>query len=158
MRYDDTVSANERIPEFIFKEAKLYRYEDNARTVELTAGEIEKYEKSQNNYAKDVSFKAYNNKQELTTEGSCNYIYLDLDSELYELYGNITLYAKEQNTYFYADILRWNAKNEQITSGRSDFVKIKKDDTIIYGSGFSASGVSGTYVFTGSVTGEIETK
>lgn len=158
LKYDENVSVNERIPEFIFKDANLVRYENKERTVELFAEEIEKYENSANNYAKNVDFKAYNDKQELTTEGFCNYIYLNLDSELYELYGNITLYAKDQNTYFYADILRWNAKNEQLTSGRSDFVKIRKDDTVIYGSGFSASGVSRTYSFTGAVTGDIETK
>lgn len=158
LKYDDEVSANERVPEFVFKEAKMFRYENNKRTVELSAAEIEKYENSPQNFAKNVSFKAYNDKQELTTEGSCNYIYINLDEKLYELYGNITLYAKDQNTYFYADILRWNEKNEQLTSGRSDFVKIQKDDTIIYGSGFSASGVSKTFAFTGAVTGDIETK
>ena len=136
----------------------MIRYENKKRTVELSAAEIEKYENSPQNYAKTVGFKAYNDKQELTTEGSCDYIYVNLDEKLYELYGNITLYAKDQNTYFYADILRWNEKNEQLTSGRSDFVKIQKDDTIIYGSGFSASGISKTFSFTGAVTGDIETK
>jgi len=158
LRYEDTVSANERVPEFVFKDAKLVRYENKNRTVELSAAEIEKYENSPQNYAKNVQFKAYNDKQELTTEGSCNYIYLNLDTKLYELYGNITLYAKDQNMYFYADILRWNEQTEQLTSGRSDFVKIQKDDTVIYGSGFSASGISRSYTFTGSVSGDIKTK
>ena len=37
-------------------------------------------------------------------------------------------------------------------------VRIQKDDTVIVGSGFSASGISGRYTFTGMVNGNIVTK
>ena len=36
-------------------------------------------------------------------------------------------------------------------------VKIEKDDTIMRGSGFSASGISKTFSFRGNITGTIET-
>ena len=66
-------------------------------------------------------------------------------------------YNVEEEMRFYANILRWNEKTEQLTSGRSDMVKIEKDDTSIRGSGFSADGVSKQFSFSGNVTGNIET-
>ena len=58
---------------------------------------------------------------------------------------------------FYANALRWNGRTEQLTSGRGDMVKIEKDDTIMRGSGFTASGISKTFSFRGNITGTIET-
>ena len=55
-------------------------------------------------------------------------------------------------------MLRWNGKTEQLTGGRRDTVRIEKDGTIIYGTGFSASGVSKKFGFAGTVSGEIEAK
>ena len=55
-------------------------------------------------------------------------------------------------------MLKWNANNEQLTSGRGDIVRVEKDDTVIRGSGFSASGISKTFSFRGNVTGDIETE
>ena len=72
--------------------------------------------------------------------------------------GNIQVSSKEDNVKFYSDSLKWNAKTEQLTSGKSNTVKIEKDDATIYGSGFSASGVSKSFSFSGSVSGEIITK
>ena len=37
-------------------------------------------------------------------------------------------------------------------------VKVEKEDTVMRGTGFSASGVSKTFSFRGTVSGEIETK
>ena len=55
-------------------------------------------------------------------------------------------------------MLKWNGNTEQLTGGRKDTARIEKDGAIIYGSGFSASGVSKSFSFSGSVSGEIETK
>jgi hypothetical protein len=92
------------------------------------------------------------------TEGSCNFIGANTDSELYSLYGDIKLFSKEQNVNFFADELKWNGKTEQLVGGKSDTVRIEKDNTVIIGSGFAASGVSGNFSFSGSVSGDIETE
>ena len=55
-------------------------------------------------------------------------------------------------------MLKWNGKTEQLTGGRKDTVRVEKDGTVLYGTGFSASGVSKTFSFAGTVSGEIETK
>jgi hypothetical protein len=135
----------------------MTRYENNSVTLELNAETIEQYKNSSQTFAKDVKFSSYE-KNKLVTEGSCNFIGANTDSELYSLYGDIKLFSKEQNVNFFADELKWNGKTEQLVGGKSDTVRIEKDNTVIIGSGFAASGVSGNFSFSGSVSGDIETE
>ena len=100
---------------------------------------------------------AYDDEGKVETEGSCGIIFADTGKKLYELYDDINLYNSEENMRFYANALRWNGRTEQLTSGRGDMVKIEKDDTIMRGSGFTASGISKTFSFRGNITGTIET-
>ena len=145
------------VPEFVFSNAKMTRYENNSVTLELNAETIEQYKNSSQTFAKDVKFSSYE-KNKLVTEGSCNFIGANTDSELYSLYGDIKLFSKEQNVNFFADELKWNGKTEQLVGGKSDTVRIEKDNTVIIGSGFAASGVSGNFSFSGTVSGDIETE
>ena len=55
-------------------------------------------------------------------------------------------------------MLKWNGKTEQLTGGRKDTARLEKEGTVIYGTGFSASGISKKFNFSGTVSGEIETK
>lgn len=158
LRYDDGVDAEKTTPEFIFNQAKLVRYKDAKEDVRVQADNIEQYKDSSITYGKNVKFTTYDKDHKLETEGSCGYLYADTDTELYELYDGIKLFSKVQNTNFFADMLRWNGKTEQLTGGRRDTVRIEKDGTIIYGTGFSASGVSKKFSFAGTVSGEIDAK
>ncbi len=158
LKYDETVSAEEKNPEFVFYDTKLTRYENNSKKAEINTGYLEQYKNSDATYAKDVKFTTLDKEGKLETEGNCGLMYFDSKNELYELYDGIKLFNVKQNTRFSADILRWNGKTEQLTSGRTDMVRIEKDDTVIIGSGFSASGISGRYNFTGMVNGNIVTK
>ncbi|MBO4532969.1 MAG: LPS export ABC transporter periplasmic protein LptC [Treponema sp.] len=158
LKYDDAVDAEKNTPEFIFNEAKLVRYKDGNEEVRVQAQNIEQYKNSSITYGKNVKFMTYDKDHKLETEGSCGYLFADTDSELYELYDGIKLFSSVQNTNFFADMLRWNGKTEQLTGGRRDTVRIEKDGTIIYGTGFSASGVSKKFSFAGTVSGEIEAK
>jgi hypothetical protein len=72
------------VPEFVFSNAKMTRYENNSVTLELNAETIEQYKNSSQTFAKDVEFSSYE-KNKLVTEGSCNFIGANTDSELYEL-------------------------------------------------------------------------
>lgn len=158
LKYDEIADAESSNPEFVFSGAHLYRYENAKETASIQAESLERYKDDSTIYGKNVEFKTYNNKHEIETEGSCGYLVADSDAELYELYDGIKLFSKIQNTNFYADMLRWNGKTEQLAGGRRDTAKIEKDGTVIYGSGFSASGVSKQFNFSGTVSGEIETK
>lgn len=158
VKYEETVRAEDVVPEFTFTQVDLNRYESNKLTVKFTAEKLEQYKNSSESFAKNIEFSSYNKKNELTTEGSCNLLAANTDTEIYTLFDNIQVSSKEDNVKFYSDSLKWNAKTEQLTSGKSNTVKIQKDDATIYGSGFSASGVSKSFSFSGSVSGEIITK
>ena len=84
-------------------------------------------------------------------------LFADTGKKIYELYDDINLYNTSEKMRFYASALKWNGRTEQLTSGRGDMVKIEKDDTIMRGSGFTASGISKTFSFRGNITGTIET-
>ena len=158
LKYDEVVNAEETNPEFVFNHARLIRYENGKETVRVQADDIEQYKDSSITYGHNVKFTTYDKEHKLETEGSCGYLYADTDSEIYELYDGIKLFSRIQNTNFYADMLKWNGKTEQLTGARRDTAKIEKDGTVIYGTGFSASGVSKTYSFAGTVSGQIEAK
>jgi LPS export ABC transporter protein LptC len=158
VKYEESVRAESVVPEFTFTNVDLNRYESNKLTVKFTAEKLEQYKNSSESFAKNIEFSSYNKKNELTTEGSCNLLAANTDTEIYTLFDNIQVSSKEDNVKFYSDSLKWNAKTEQLTSGKSNTVKIQKDDATIYGSGFSASGVSKSFSFSGSVSGEIITK
>lgn len=156
LKYEDTVDVSERVPELIFKETQMRRLEDNKVTVEMNADILEQYKDTSETYAQNVNFVSYED-GEISTKGSCGLLFTDTDKELYELYDEIELFNQKEKINFFADVLKWNAKNEQLTGGRGDVVKVEKEDTVIRGTGFSASGISKTFSFRGNVTGDIET-
>ena len=158
LKYDETVNAEETNPEFVFTQAKMIRYKNDRESVKVFADSIEQYKDSDITYCKNVSFTTFDDEQQVETEGSCGYLYADSEKEIYELYDGIKLYNKVQNTNFFANMLKWNGKTEQLTGGKRDTARIEKDGTVIYGTGFSASGVSKTFNFSGTVSGEIEAK
>ena len=157
LKYSETVNSEDKVPEFVFEDTKLVRYEDNKPSLELTAGTLEQYKDSDETYGKDISFVSFDEEGKPETQGSCGIIFADTGKKVYELYDDINLYNAPENMRFYASVLKWNGVSEQLTSGRSDMVKIEKDDTIMRGSGFSASGISKTFSFRGNITGTIET-
>ena len=135
----------------------MTRYENKKTTLEMSAEVLEQYKDTNETYARNVSFASYDDDGELSTEGSCGLLHADSDKKIYELYDEISLYNVEEKMRFYANVLRWNEKTEQLTSGRGDVVKIEKDDTMIRGVGFSSTGISKQFSFRGNVTGTIET-
>ena len=136
----------------------MVRSEDNKVTFEMQAGVLEQYKKSSETFATNVSFISYDDDGKISTEGECGLLFSDTDKKLYELYDDIKLYNRSDDTNFFAEILRWNEKSEQLTSGRGEMVKVEKDGTVMRGTGFSASGISKTFSFRGTVSGDIETK
>ena len=158
LKYSETVNAEETNPEFVFNHARLVRYENGNESVVVNADNIEQYKDSDITYGKNVTFTTYDDEQKIETEGYCGLLYADSEKELYELYDGIKLYNRSQNTNFFANMLKWNGKTEQLTGARRDTAKIEKEGTVIYGTGFSASGVSKTFSFAGTVSGQIEAK
>jgi len=158
LKYSETVNSEDRVPEFVFEDTKMVRYEDMKPTLEVTAGNLEQYKNTNETYGKDIAFTSFDDEGKVETEGSCGVIFADTGKKVYELYDDIDVYNAPEKMHFYASVLKWNGRSEQLTSGRSDMVKIEKDDTIMRGSGFSASGISKKFSFRGNITGTIETE
>lgn len=150
--YDDSST-----PEFIFSDVQFERYEDSKKTLSLAAEKMEQYKDGKSLYARNLDFQIFDSSGEITTEGACRLLAADTKEEKYTLYDDIEITNKKDELTVSADNLKWNGKSEQLTSGRNDMVLIKKGGTVIQGSGFSASGVSKKFAFTGVITGSTET-
>lgn len=157
LKYGMTLYDENSSPEFVFSDVHFDRYEDNKKTLSLSAERLEQYKDGKSIFAKKPAFKTYDNNGALATEGSCELLSADTDEEKYVLYDNIEINNISDDIIVSAANLKWNGKTEQLTSGRTDNVSIKRGKTVMSGSGFSASGVSKQFSFTGVVTGETET-
>ncbi|MBQ3965506.1 MAG: LPS export ABC transporter periplasmic protein LptC [Treponema sp.] len=156
--YGKSVNVEDSIPEFRFSEARYSQYEDNKQTLELAAERIEQYKSDGSSYARKASFKRYDEKGQVETEGSCDLLSADTKNELYLLFDNIYMHLHSQDLKIKAKSLRFDAKTEQITCGADDEVSIEKKDTLISGKGFSASGVSKTFSFADTISGKVTTQ
>ena len=157
LKYGTPSYDEQNVPEFSFDDVKFNRFEDGNISMSLEAAGIEQYKDGKTTCAKDIDFKLIDEEGKISTEGSCSLVYADSEAEKYILYDNIELHTVKDDITVSADTIKWNGKSEQLTSGRNDTVKIKKGNTVMTGSGFSASGVSRTFAFTGVVTGEAYT-
>ena len=155
--YNQGTNSEAAIPEFLFSNATFNRYEDNRLTMSLEALQLEQYKSDGATYGQDVSFKTWNKKNELDTVGTCGLLSANTKDKIYTLFNNIVLKSNTQNVEIYADNLKWDGNSEQLTTGVTDKVSIKRDDVYIEGRGFSASGVSRSFAFSQPVSGTIET-
>lgn len=156
LKYSQSYQDESNVPEFIFTDAVYTKYEDDAKKLSLSAGVLEQYKEGNSMYARDVSFQLLKKTGEIETEGSCKLLSANSDEEKYTLYDDIKIKNFDENLEVTAGSIRWNGKSEQLTSSRNDMVKIKKGDTTMQGSGFSASAISKKFAFTGVITGEFE--
>lgn len=156
LKYSQSYQDESNVPEFIFADAVYTKYEDDAKKLSLSAGVLEQYKEGNSMYARDVSFQLLKKTGEIETEGSCKLLSANSDEEKYTLYDDIKIKNFDENLEVTAGSIRWNGKSEQLTSSRNDMVTIKKGDTTMQGSGFSASAISKKFAFTGVITGEFE--
>ena len=158
LKYSQSYQDESNVPEFIFTDAVYTKYEDDAKklSLSLSAGVLEQYKEGNSMYARDVSFQLLKKTGEIETEGSCKLLSANSDEEKYTLYDDIKIKNFDENLEVTAGSIRWNGKSEQLTSSRNDMVTIKKGDTTMQGSGFSASAISKKFAFTGVITGEFE--
>lgn len=158
LKYSEPVDVGNKVPEFIFEDTSLTRYEADKPTLEFHAELLEQYKNSSESYAKGVQFKTFDKEGKVETEGNCGLLSADTDRKQYALFDDISVNNNDEKMKFSAESLYWNAVTEQLVSGRGDMVKVEKDDITIRGTGFAASGISREFSFTGNVIGNIETK
>lgn len=142
-----------KVPEFIFTNASLYRYEKNKISMKLNAENLEQYKNKNESYAKKASFYTFNEKNEIETEGSCYFLAMDSKKEIYTLFNNVLIKHHPQHITLKAQNLLWNGNTEQLISGKQDKVFLTKDNLQVEGTGFSASSISNSYKFLDNVKG-----
>lgn len=168
LKYNQGKNVQDVIPEFSFSGTTMTRYEDSKKNLELKVGNLEQYKDGFSVYAKDVQFSLYDeNNRDKTAEtsdsagarvqGTCGYLSANTKTEVYEMFDHIKLNNMKDNMAVSGRSFHWNGKSEQLTAGKNDTVVIEKDGMTVYGSGFSASGVSSSYSFGSVVTGNILT-
>ena len=156
LKYGMTIQSEENVPEFVFQDVQFDRYEEGEKTLGMKAEKLEQYKDGKSMYAKDIEFEICNN-SEVTNSGKCGYLSADTKNERYVLYNGIEIENTKDKLTVKADNLKWNGKSEQLTSSRNDVVTIQKGDTVLQGSGFSASALSKKFVFNGVVSGYMDT-
>lgn len=155
LKYDEPVNTESLSPELQFTNVDYKRYKNKKLDTQIKADILERYRNDGSAYAKNAEFFAWNDKSELTTEGSCALLGIDSQSDIYTLFNSIFLHNIEQNFQLKATNLKWNGKTEQLSSGKTDTVYLIRDDIEIEGTGFSASGISRSFTFEESVSGVI---
>jgi LPS export ABC transporter protein LptC len=174
LKYDQEEMFTDSAPEFTFKGLEMNRIEEGNHTATLTAQKLEQYRNDDAIYASNVSFTIYNSDSKIVVTGSCSLLSADTKNELYFLDGNVDVNSHEQNLQVKAERIKWNGKTEQLVSSEDDKVIIGSgvpDNSDEYaspvnssssrinieGTGFSASGVSMSYVYENHVQGTILT-
>ncbi len=168
LKYTEEETPELNIPEITFSQAVFTRYEEGKISARLQAEQLEQYSNDNSMYAKNVQFDTFDKEGKKTAQGSCDLISANTVSESYTLLGNVKLISYENKMSLVTNNIRWNGKNEQLTCGKNDIVSIsrwnddektsdEKSDTSITmnGTGFSASGITQSFEFSGPVSGVI---
>lgn len=157
LNYGEGEEPESNNPEFIFKNAKFQRIEDKKLKVTLNAERLEQYKTNNEMFAQNISFESYNKDNQLETTGTCSLLDINNKDKVYYLFNQIIIKNLPQDIEINAQNLKWDSNSEQLTSGVSESVTIKRNDLKIDGKGFSASGVSKSFIFTEGVNGIIQT-
>lgn len=179
--YASIDEANASSPEFVFYDAEFTRTEDNKKTIQMKATQLEQYSGLDAMYLENASFALFDSDLQPNINGSAELLSADMDKDIYHFFGDVYIASHEHDVEVTAQNLRWNNKTEVLSSGLRDKVSIatgsgqtlpnanetnavaedsstegqKQTRISIEGTGFSANGVDLSYSFEGSITGNI---
>jgi len=164
------------IPELVFSDARFVSYEDGKVSMILNASLLEQYQDDSALYGSQIHFTTYNKEGKLSSEGSSQMISADSSQKMYSLLGDVEIESLEEDVILKTDSIRWDGRTEQLITGGSDTISIRKGKNQgasereadearegassrieMEGSGFSASGITMDFQFTGPVAGTIYT-
>lgn len=157
--YDQTSGAKDTVPELVFQDAVFQSYEEGKIKSQLSGSVLEQYKSTGAFYGKNVEFSTWNSSTgEKEAQGSCGLLQADSKTNDYAMFDGIQVKDYKRGIEINAQKIKWNGKTEQLTSGRNDFVTLKRDDIEVKGMGFSASGISRQFSFEEQVSGKIITQ
>lgn len=164
------------IPELVFSDARFVSYEEGKVSMILEATLLEQYQDDSALYGSQVYFTTYNKEGEVSAEGQSQVISANSSRKKYSLLGDVEIESFEDDVIIKTDSISWDGRSEQLITGSSDTISIKKGKSEtssenevsektegssnrieMEGSGFSASGLTMKFQFTGPVVGTIYT-
>ena len=89
LKYDEPVNTESLSPELQFTNVDYKRYKNKKLDTQIKADILERYRNDGSAYAKNAEFFAWNDKSELTTEGSCALLGIDSQNDIYTLFNSI---------------------------------------------------------------------
>ena len=158
LNYGQTEDTASTVPEFIFTNARYKSYQNRKLINQMQAELLEQYKSDRASYAQNAQFFTWNTDGTMDTEGKARLLSVNSKEKIYSMFTDIVLKNYSQNMEIYADSLMFNANTEQLVSGADSSVTIKRKDLELTGKGFSGSGVSSSFSFTGNVKGTINTQ
>ncbi len=155
LKYEQFQTRESSMPEFTFTNVTYSDYKGGLLAMRLKAETLEQYKDNSSAFAKNADFSSFESGK-LNTQGKCTLLSINSKEEIYTLFQNIYIQSFKDGMELTAQNLKWNGKTEQLTSGLGESVHLKRNDLELEGSGFSASGVSQSFKFTGPVKGFAE--
>ncbi|MCQ2610531.1 MAG: LPS export ABC transporter periplasmic protein LptC [Treponema sp.] len=154
LKYRRDKLAENFIPQIVFSQAVLNRYENNKKSLALKTVKFEQYDKSNTVFAQDCDFVLFDEEGKEISTGACALLSADSDSEIYTFYDGISFDNKKQGIAIKGSTIKWNGKTQQLVSAKNSQLTLKKDDFEVTGKNFSASSVSNTFQFSQGVKGQ----
>ena len=128
LEYKEEEVSTSNIPEIIFNDAHYKKYEDGSLRVELTASQLEQYQKDSYLYGTDARFTGYREGKP-SLEGQSSAFAGDIAAENFTLVGGAQVSSLEDNTVFKSENIKWQGSSRQVTTGVSDMTEIFKEET-----------------------------
>lgn len=153
--YGTTYSLEETYPELVLKQAVIDRTENGVLTASIHCEQMEQYKSGEKVMAEGIDFSVMDKNGKVTSSGKAGYLSCDSANELYEFYQGIYIFNEERGIEITTDALRWNGKTEQLTGEKDKSLAIRKNNTSLTGTGFSASAISNSFSFSRHVSGNI---
>jgi hypothetical protein len=156
--YGLTDGAGAPVPDMVFQNVSVDRYENAALSVSFTAKNLEMYSDDRVWAAENCTFVQYKSgdPQTIEAEGSAGMLLVDDSQQVYSLGDTVRFHLISDNLTFNAPDLRWAKKIQRLSGPRDGEVDITKDDgTVVRGTGFFADTASRSYQFRKSVSGQL---
>lgn len=168
IKYPEDVDSSDKIvPKTVLKNAKITSINKGRIFYTAEMGRAMTFDETNITEVEDMKFFQYDKNGEITAEGYADKAKVKTSNNNAEIFDNIYIYAKEEETAIQADYLNWENDKKMLTSAKEntsthkdkDIVTVTKDDgTKIMGKGFSANLNERLIEFTGSVEGVIVTE
>ncbi len=169
LNYGDKKNEFDKMPNFVFKDASLDRYEDDKVSLKIKFEELEVYDQDKIWVGKKIHFTQINknaksdknnkSKKMIESKGYAGLIKIDEEKEQYFLGEKVFFEDVKEKLLISGKAFFWDKNAGLLYAPSKDIISIKKaDELYIKGSGFIANTISREFEFSNSIEGTISTE